>query len=108
MAGIRRQRVKVELAGEDGSAVYDVELINPDFLRVEAELPRFGLPTKPKAAPMGYMTSVAWAACKRLGLYDGTLLDFRNRDCVALDYDKPDEDADTVDPTGGEVGTDSR
>lgn len=93
-----RQTITVELA--DG-AVHQLQAINPDYVRVESELPKFGLPTNPKAAPIGYMTCVAWAAAKRTGVYDGTLLDWKNRDCVVMDLPNADDDdqGDVVPPT---------
>ena len=92
-----RQTITVELA--DGS-VHELQAINPDYVRVESELPKFGLPTNPKAAPIGYMTCVAWAAAKRTGVYDGSLLDWKNRDCVVMDLPKDgDDDEPMTDPT---------
>lgn len=97
---LRRQRVTIELDGFDKPV--ELELINPDFLRVEAELPKYGLTTSPKKAPMTYFTACAWAACKRLGLYDGDLMDFKTTDCLMLDVES---EPDPVDPTA--PGTDT-
>jgi len=105
---LRRIVMHVELEGVADPVT--IEAINPDLLRVESEGPKYGIPNDPKGAPQTYMTCVAWAALKRLGMYTGTLMDFKNRDCLVLDVDNPaeDEPADAVDPTQSEAGTDSR
>lgn len=98
--------IQLKLNGIDD--VVEVEAINPDYIRVEAEGPRLGLPTKAKAHPNTYMTMVAWAACRRLKLYDGSLQDFLYRDCLGTDFPKDDDEgAADVPPTNGAVGTDS-
>lgn len=106
---IRRQTLLFQLVDDD--TVHQVEAINPDYLVIEQAMPRIGLSSSAKAAPMTYMTCLAWAAAKRLGVYGGELVDFKSRDCVALDVVKEDDDDDDeaglVDPTTRAVGIDS-
>lgn len=86
------QTVHLELS--DGSR-HSVTCQNPDYLKVES----MGGP-KPKAAPMRYMTAVAWAAMVRLGLYSGKLQEFLTADCVQLDVENK-----SADPTQPGPGT---
>ena len=92
-SNISAQIIHLELA--DGTT-HKVIPQNPDYLKVEA----MGGP-KPKAAPMRYMTAVAWAACVRLGRYDGKLQDFLTRDCVQMDVEKVAADPTRPGPATG-------
>lgn len=83
MPKLKRQILTVRIAGRDDPVT--VEAINPDYLRVERDGPRRDVPANPKDAPMTYMTAVAWAACKRLKLYDGDLGTFLLSDCTDLE-----------------------
>lgn len=90
---MKTQTVTVELA--DGTR-HTVTPQNPDYLKVEA----MGGP-RPKAAPMRYMTAVAWAALVRRGDYSGKLQEFLTADCVQMDVETT-----KVDPTQPGPGTD--
>lgn len=111
MSGLKRQQITVVISDGQGGERDPIEivLLNPDYIRIERELPKLGLPVKPKASPMSYMTAAAWAACKRLGHYDGQLRDFLNVDCLLVDFPRDAEGKaldDEVDPTQRAVATD--
>lgn len=97
----RRQHIlTVTLADRPEPLV--LEPINPDYLRVEKDGPRRGVPANPKDAPQTYMTAVGWAAAHRLKLYDGDLGAWLTRDCVDLQIETR-----KLDPTPPGPGTGS-
>lgn len=105
MSALKRTRLRVSLEAAPDT-VHEVEAINPDFIVVESAAQRHGMALDPKAAPMSYMTALAWAAMTRTGDYSGSLSEFKARDCRNLEVVKDaDDETDDVPPTTEGRGT---
>lgn len=87
--------MKLTITLSDGST-HEVEVGNPDRVRWDMTRNRQKWPTAGDA-PFLMTTFMAWAAMKRLGLYEGTWEQFSETDCVGLDTDAdPAEAAEDV------------
>lgn len=96
-AKLLRTTFEVYLKGHEDGPPLEVTTANPDLVRwdMTRAKPQHKWPSM-EEAPMLWATFVAWAAAKRLGLYDGTWDKWSLEDAVSVEMRDDDE---PVDPT---------
>lgn len=82
--------------------VLELTSANPDLVRFDITRNKHKWPDA-EAAPILWMTFIAWAAARRTGVYTDTWDKWSNEDCLELEVGD-DED---VDPTQTGPGSDS-
>jgi hypothetical protein len=99
-----RTTMTVWIYRPDGVTEHAITIRHTDKITAEQAAKQLGVNDLELAQTM--MTAWAWAALKRLELYDGPLSRFLKVDCEELEIDDPDQ-AQTVDPTQSGAPDDS-